>query len=139
MTIQMSEAGPAAAGMAAVRCDKICLTSEMAMSFCCFFSSRRRHTRFDCETCALPISLHAVARSALFVRRQRQNQIARRTHAGALHRQKSHDERGVVALHILRSAPVKIAVLLAEFECDRKSVVQGKCVDIGGSRIIENK
>src|SRR2546430_15786664 len=84
-----------------------------------FFSSRRRHTRFDCDWSS------DVCSSDL----------------PASHRYRIYGtggRRDTAAGHA--TGPVVLARLVAGREVsDRKSVVEGKRVDLGGRRIIKKK
>ncbi len=60
--------------------------------------------------------LDAVVLAALFVGRQRENQIALRLIALLLQAQKGRHQRGVAILHVLCAASVEVAVLFAENE-----------------------
>src|SRR2546430_14189324 len=96
---------------------------------CYFFSSRRRHTRFDCDWSS------DVCSSDLWTAGRRRR---RDTRAG---RQRARDcERGLGAW-CLRALAVRHTKrgLESGGKRDRKSVVEGKSVDLGGRRIIKKK
>src|SRR5256886_12042186 len=91
-----------------------------------FFSSRRRHTRFDCDwssdVCSSDLAL-------LLSREERLEHVGLGffAHPDAGVRDREHHKRA-------RAGRVVVGGVR-----DRKSVVEGKRVDLGGRRIIKKK
>src|SRR5260370_10805113 len=98
-----------------------------------FFSSRRRHTRFKCDwssdVCSSDLIALLSPRGGLVsLVACRKNKFARG--AAHAHRQRSRATSGC------SDADRRLPWLL---QLDRKSVVEGKRVDLGGRRIIKKK
>src|SRR3546814_18595928 len=110
------------------------------LSFCFFFSSRRRHTRCalvtGVQTCALPICAHAGMECRLL-------------HARLIGLAERADERFAAAEQLQNAMLAQTAACCIEGigvgrgAGDRKRVVSGKSVSVrvalGGSRIIKKK
>src|SRR2546430_15660184 len=100
-----------------------------------FFSSRRRHTRFDCDWSSDVCSYDLV----LVLRHRQDAERDRQIAAG----EQSLDPGECQRPRGLDRAQPRVrhggAQQLHEQHPDRKSVVEGKSVDLGGRRIIKKK
>src|SRR2546427_2311384 len=102
-------------------CRRLCIV------FFFFFSSRRRHTRFDCDWSSDVCSSDLGRRRELLDRDRESacEEDARREREQEEQNPEENDARSQLALSCER--------------LDRKSVVWGKSVDLGGRRIIKKK